>query len=99
MPRRNNTVIQDRDRDAERKAATIRLLNRPEDWSHLVLPVFKRTADGKELAVIVPPIICPTWRVYPKVNIWALDALDWNTAPYTEYQTIDAILADGWLVD
>ena len=99
MPRQN-TVTRDRDRDESRRAATLRLLNNPDQWNNLVLPMFKRTADGrgKQLAVVVPPIVCPTFRLYPNVNIWKLN-IDWTRTDYAEYHTADQIIADGWLVD
>lgn len=69
----------------------------PSYWSGYVLPLKQRQAGHQPARVgyiMEPSFGKPQFRLYHG-NIWSVA----DDATFTDYESVEALLADGWVVD
>ena len=91
-----NTAISDQDVMRERNH--VELMKRAHLWSYgnQVLPLTR----GEELGMMVNVSDAPPFRVYlGNVFAVALGSLSLSAAPFIDYDSAEAAVADGWEVN
>ncbi len=66
-------------------------------WPYLPVKRYDSSMENNNLGILVDLLDGKHWTVY-HVNLYDIPQ-DLRTARRTEYATVDALLADGWVVD